>query len=298
MNAGIKESSGEALRLFEDADANASARIILLPVETVADILIIEDDPSINEVVCAHLERRGYRCRQAFSGTEGLMLLREQRPDVVITDLMLPGVPGEEIVRAIRGADSALPIIVISARITAADKISLLQAGADDYLTKPFDLDELQARIEVQRRHHAERAHAGTAASAAKADGSSQLLAFRRWELDPDGRVFCVDGEEVALTRTEFNILELLMGTTAEGVHQAGAVRAGLGRALLGGGLHGERARVEPAPQAEAHGHRRLPANRVGHGLQTAQCLIGAAPQRAAPHIARNIPDAFAHECC
>ena len=85
--------------MFEDADANASARIILLPVETVADILIIEDDPSINEVVCAHLERRGYRCRQAFSGTEGLMLLREQRPDVVITDLMLPGVPGEEIVR-------------------------------------------------------------------------------------------------------------------------------------------------------------------------------------------------------
>lgn len=125
VDAGIKESSGEALRLFEDADANASARIILLAMETVADILIIEDDPSINEVVCAHLERRGYRCRQAFSGTEGLLLLREQRPDVVITDLMLPGVPGEEIVRAIRGTDSALPIIVISARITAADKISL-----------------------------------------------------------------------------------------------------------------------------------------------------------------------------
>ena len=64
----------------------------------------------------------------------------------------------------------------------------------------------------MQRRHHAERAHAGTAVGAAKADGSSQLLAFRRWELDPDGRVFRVDGEEVALTRTEFNILELLMG--------------------------------------------------------------------------------------
>lgn len=212
MNAGIKESSGEALRLFEDGAANASARIILLPVETVADILIIEDDPSINEVVCAHLERRGYRCRQAFSGTEGLMLLREQRPDVVITDLMLPGVPGEEIVRAIRDADSALPIIVISARITAADKIALLSAGADDYLTKPFDLDELQARIEVQRRHRAERANTGTGASATDAGGYQRLLAFRRWELDPDGRVFRVDGEEVALTRTEFNILELLMG--------------------------------------------------------------------------------------
>ena len=181
VDAGIKESSGEALRLFEDADANASARIILLAMETVADILIIEDDPSINEVVCAHLERRGYRCRQAFSGTEGLLLLREQRPDVVITDLMLPGVPGEEIVRAIRGADSALPIIVISARITAADKISLLQAGADDYLTKPFDLDELQARIEVQRRHHAERAHAGTAASTATAPRSCSPSAAGSW---------------------------------------------------------------------------------------------------------------------
>ena len=83
--------------------------------ERAADILIIEDDPSINEVVCAHLERRGYRCRQAFSGTEGLMLLREERPDVVVTDLMLPGIPGEEIVRSIREADGELPIVVISA---------------------------------------------------------------------------------------------------------------------------------------------------------------------------------------
>ena len=105
-----------------------------------------------------------------------------------------------------------MPIIIISARSAEIDKAAALDMGADDYLTKPFDLDELQARIEVQRRHHAERTHAGTAASIAKADGSSQLLAFRRWELDPDGRVFCVDGKEVALTRTEFNILELLMG--------------------------------------------------------------------------------------
>lgn len=140
------------------------------------------------------------------------MLLREQRPDVVITDLMLPGVPARRSCAPSAGADSALPIIVISARITAADKIALLSAGADDYLTKPFDLDELQARIEVQRRHRAERANTGTGASATDAGGYQRLLAFRRWELDPDGRVFRVDGEEVALTRTEFNILELLMG--------------------------------------------------------------------------------------
>lgn len=203
VDAGIKESSGEALRLFEDADANASARIILLAMETVADILIIEDDPSINEVVCAHLERRGYRCRQAFSGTEGLLLLREQRPDVVITDLMLPGVPGEEIVRAIRGTDSALPIIVISARITAADKISLLQAGADDYLTKPFGTVELLARIRTALRH-------------TRTDGTSDALAmtgeYRVGDLCIDynkHRVFLA-GEDTHLTPNEYKIVALL----------------------------------------------------------------------------------------
>lgn len=199
--------------MFEDAAPGAPARIILHAMEIGADILIIEDDPSINEVVCAHLERHGLRCRQAFSGTEGLMLLREQRPDVVVTDLMLPGVPGEEIVRAIRQSDAALPIIVISARITAADKIMLLSSGADDYLTKPFDLDELHARIDVQLRHRSARKAGGTGAATDEAAArTGRLLTFQTWELDRDGRVFRVNGEEVALTRTEFNILELLMG--------------------------------------------------------------------------------------
>ena len=196
MDAGIKESSGEALRLFEDADANASARIILLAMETVADILIIEDDPSINEVVCAHLERRGYRCRQAFSGTEGLMLLREQRPDVVITDLMLPGVPGEEIVRAIRGTDSALPIIVISARITAADKISLLQAGADDYLTKPIKMKLLVSRVQAILK----RIDAGKAPAPAE-EGVA---------MDRERYTVTRDGREISLPRKEFALLDLL----------------------------------------------------------------------------------------
>ena len=198
VDAGIKESSGEALRLFEDADANASARIILLAMETVADILIIEDDPSINEVVCAHLERRGYRCRQAFSGTEGLLLLREQRPDVVITDLMLPGVPGEEIVRAIRGTDSALPIIVISARITAADKISLLQAGADDYLTKPFGILELKARVQALLRRTARNRR-------------TSVLTGQDITLNCDTRDVTKGDAPLELTFKEFELLKLLM---------------------------------------------------------------------------------------
>ena len=190
--------------------------------ETPLDILVIEDDPSINEVVCAHLERQGHRCTAAFSGTEGTLQAAQHPFDLVITDLMLPGAAGEEVVRAIRRADAALPIIVISARITPADKIALLELGADDYLTKPFDLDELSARVAVQRRHHARsaggegaNAGAGPAAGASAAGAETafpdRLLHFRAWTLNQDARTLAVDGAEVALTRTEFNILELLM---------------------------------------------------------------------------------------
>ena len=194
--------------MFEDADANASARIILLAMETVADILIIEDDPSINEVVCAHLERRGYRCRQAFSGTEGLLLLRERRPDVVITDLMLPGVPGEEIVRAIRGADSALPIIVISARITAADKISLLQAGADDYLGKPFDSRELLARVRANLRRQAP---------------IEELVVLRYGDLvyDTKALLLACGREEIAVSKKLGLMIELFMKSKGQALARA-----------------------------------------------------------------------------
>ena len=110
-------------------------------------ILVIEDDPSISEVVCAHLTRQGHCCVGAFSGTEGMLHLEHGGGsvpfDLVITDLMLPGMTGEDVVGRIRAASATLPIIVISARITPADKVMLLTLGADDYLTKPFDLDEL-----------------------------------------------------------------------------------------------------------------------------------------------------------
>lgn len=112
---------------------------------------------------------------------------------------------------------ATLPIIVISARITAADKIMLLNLGADDYLTKPFDLNELSARIAVQRRHRASSVPAsartsGTGSDAAAPGAPDRRLRFRTWELSPESRTFTVGGEPVALTPTEFNILELLMG--------------------------------------------------------------------------------------
>lgn len=174
-------------------------------------VLLIEDERTIRGFMQAILTANGYDVLMAGTGAMANTMISSHCPDLIILDLGLPDMDGMTILRSVREW-SKIPILVVSARSHERDKVEALDAGADDYLTKPFDLDELQARIEVQRRHHAERAHARTAVGAAKADGSSQLLAFRRWELDPDGRVFCVDGEEVALTRTEFNILELLMG--------------------------------------------------------------------------------------
>ena len=176
-----------------------------------ARVLVIEDDASINDVVATRLSRDGHTVTQAFSGSEARLLLGgsgEKNPgfDVVICDLMLPGATGEELVGLIRGRDEGRPVIVISARTAAADKIDLLRLGADDYLTKPFDLDELAARVEVQLRHRG---------SAAPTGG---VLSWRRWELDPEAQTLTVapneDGERggaVSLTKIEFNILEALV---------------------------------------------------------------------------------------
>ena len=173
-----------------------------------ARVLVIEDDAAINDVVATRLARDGHAVTQAFSGSEARMLLGEKNLgfDVVICDLMLPGATGEELVGLIRSRDAATPVIVISARTTAADKIDLLHLGADDYLTKPFDLDELAARVEVQLRHHG-----------ASVPGD-EVLRWQRWTLDPEARTLVVapaeggeKGEEVSLTKIEFNILEALV---------------------------------------------------------------------------------------
>ena len=173
-----------------------------------ARVLVIEDDAAINDVVTTRLSRDGHAVTQAFSGSEARLLLGEKNLgfEVVICDLMLPGATGEELVGLIRSRDAATPVIVISARTTAADKIDLLRLGADDYLTKPFDLDELAVRVEVQLRHHG-----------ASVPGD-EVLRWQRWTLDPEARTLVVapaeggeKGGEVALTKIEFNILEALV---------------------------------------------------------------------------------------
>lgn len=168
-------------------------------------VLVVEDDAALSEVVCTFLGDEGYACTPAFSGTEALLLAgrtgagEKNLPfDLVILDLMLPGVSGEELIGRLRTAGMAAPVIVTSAKGALADRVGVLRLGANDYLVKPFDLEELLARVEVQLR--------GRAGS-----GASEVLRFGRWELDLSARSFSVGGVPVRLTRTEFDILAVLM---------------------------------------------------------------------------------------
>lgn len=175
-----------------------------------ASILIIEDDADINDVVATFLGKRDFACTQAYSGSEARLLLQTVGHagaafpfDLVITDLMLPGATGEEIIQLVR-AHHDVPIIVISARTTAADKVELLGLGADDYLVKPFDLEEMLARISVQLRHRAK-------ASESSAPEVGVKLVFKQWEIDQESRALEIAGVPIKLTRLEYNIIETLV---------------------------------------------------------------------------------------
>ena len=160
-------------------------------------ILIIEDDTDINNSTAAYLRRKGCLCTQAFSGTEGRRLWREGGGDLLLVDLMLPGLSGSELIEEIRRS-SRTPVIVLSAKTELSDKVELLGLGADDYLTKPYQLEELWARIQVQLRH----------ASAAPA---SEALRFRDWRLNTGEMLLVAAGQPVELTAHEFKIVELMV---------------------------------------------------------------------------------------
>ena len=118
------------------------------------NILIVEDDININNLLCEVLRKAGYMCEQAFSGTEAKLLLniKEKAYTLVLLDLMLPGASGEEVLKEIR-KHGRLPVIVLTAKDSIDDKIGVLTDGADDYITKPFEIREVLARIQVQLRH-------------------------------------------------------------------------------------------------------------------------------------------------
>ena len=157
-------------------------------------ILMSDDDVHIGHMLEEVLSREGYAVTRAYSGTEALLQLQQVQPDLVLLDLMLPGLSGEEVLPKIQG----VPVIVVSAKLDVQDKVKLLLGGAADYLTKPFDVQELLARIAVQLRKNS-------------ASTGNAPLAFGALTLDPASLCASVKGHPVKLTRTECAILKLLL---------------------------------------------------------------------------------------
>lgn len=164
-------------------------------------ILIVEDDPDINGLLEKLLTRAGYHARPAFSGSEGKMCLEQYQYDLVLLDLMLPGATGEELVAQIRRS-STVPIIIISAKASVADRIDLLKLGADDFICKPFDVGEMLARVEAQLRR---------AVAFSEAGRSPDLLTKGDLILDAESMEVRLKNQPVSLTLREFKILHLLM---------------------------------------------------------------------------------------
>ncbi len=157
-------------------------------------ILIIDDDVAIGNLEQEVLEREGYLVQRAYSGTEALLLLKEKKPNLILLDLMLPGMSGEDILPQIQG----IPVIVVSAKTAVEDKVELLLGGAVDYLTKPFDMKELLARIKVRLREKSSLR-------------LSPVYTYEELTIDTASHSICVAEKQINLTRTEYAILKLLM---------------------------------------------------------------------------------------
>ena len=187
-----------------------------------ANILIIEDDNLINDMIKEALELSEYTCIQAFSGTEGILQLKANTVDLCILDLMLPGKNGEEVIKDIK-AYKNIPVIIVSAKDGIDSKIGLLRSGADDYLTKPFDIRELEVRVEVSLRKYNIAQETFTTTdknregySEIKSDNSgasnfNNSIIYKEIKLNPDDFTVRVNENILELTKHEFRILELLM---------------------------------------------------------------------------------------
>jgi two-component system response regulator MprA len=159
---------------------------------------VVEDDDEVREALRRALLLGGYQVLLAGGGQEGLLKAQTEVPDVIVLDVRMPDMDGLEVSRSLRRAGNRTPILMLTARAAVADRIEGLDAGADDYLTKPYDVGELYARLRALMRRHLEGA-------------GEQRLRFAELELDPEAHAAVIRGRSVELTRTEFQLLELFM---------------------------------------------------------------------------------------
>ena len=164
-------------------------------------ILVVDDEPSIVEIVTLYLQRAGYKVRSAVDGHAALRALTAEKPDLVVLDLMLPGVDGLEITRRLR-AEGETPIIMLTSRSEETDRIVGLEMGADDYVVKPFSPQELVSRVRAVLRRAGNKAQTDQA----------EVLRFGPVQIDPGTRLVTIDGEEIVLTAKEFDLLWMLAG--------------------------------------------------------------------------------------
>ena len=162
-------------------------------------ILIVEDEEKLARFTELELKHEGYETEKAFDGRTGLEMAESGGFDLILLDIMLPGLNGIEVLRRIRKT-SDVPVILLTARDSVMDKVSGLDTGADDYITKPFDIEELLARIRAALRKRS-----------AKPESESAALSFGALELDPAAHTVTYDGNDIELTNKEFGLLKKLL---------------------------------------------------------------------------------------
>lgn len=163
-------------------------------------ILIVEDDTDTNHLLARILKAGGYQIIQAFSGTEALMLIERDVPDLILLDRMLPGLTGEELLSRIREEKLlTLPVLILSAKASLNDKVTLLRTGADDYITKPFEPEEVCARVQAALRR------------IGRLPGTQEVLSYKNLKLYPNSRKVTVCGRELSLTVHEYDLLALFL---------------------------------------------------------------------------------------
>jgi phosphate regulon transcriptional regulator PhoB len=164
------------------------------------EVLVVEDEPDIRRLVVLHLERDGFRCRTATSGADALREVKTAVPDLVVLDLMLPGLDGLEVCRRLRrdSSTSSVPIIMLTAKSDEVDRVVGLEVGADDYVGKPFSPKELVARVRAVLRR-------------SRPDQPTPVLSVGPVTLDPARHAVSLDGRAVALTPKEFDLLQALL---------------------------------------------------------------------------------------
>jgi two-component system response regulator MprA len=163
-----------------------------------ARILVVEDDPRVRDAVARALRLEGYDVQTAVDGNDGLVQIEATAPDAIVLDVLMPGTDGLAVCRILRDRGNRTPVLMLTARHEVTDRVAGLDAGADDYLVKPFALDELFARVRALLRR-------------ASVTGGDQLLRVDDLSLDPEKRQAWRGDRELGLTKTEFDLLELLL---------------------------------------------------------------------------------------